>query len=208
MKGLAQFFVKYRRPMIYVVVGLAHALLLLYFKVSLKTQEQEVEPLAQVMKLVDVEEFVPPPPPPEPDEEIIEVSDQPEASEQIVEVEQEVIESDEGIPTDQVIAPPAEPEYLAQHKISQIPEIPSQEILDRIIYPPIALRQGLEAVVYLELFIDQDGNIRRVEVLRDPGNGFAEAALAALEGIHCRPAEANGEAVAVRFRYPIRFSLN
>lgn len=206
MKKVTEFLLQHRRPLLFLLVGIAHLLLLLYFRISVKTMDAVPEDAALVMKLVDVEEYLPPPPPPEIPEDKIEVSEQPEASEEIVEVEQEVIESDQGIPTDQLF--PQEPDYLPQHKISRIPEVPSQTILDRIIYPPIALRQELEAVVYLELYIDQLGNIRRVEVLRDPGNGFAEAALAALEGLKCVPAEANGEAVAVRFRYPIRFSLN
>lgn len=206
MKKIVSFIMRYSRPLLFVFVALVHLLLLLYFRIGVKSMDQEIEQAAMVMKMVDVEEYLPPPPPPEIPQDKIEVSEQPEASEEIVEVEQEVIESDQGIPTDQLF--PQEPDYLPQHKISRIPEVPSQSVLDRIIYPPIALRQELEAVVYLELYIDQLGNIRRVEVLRDPGNGFAEAALAALEGLKCVPAEANGEPVAVRFRYPIRFSLN
>ncbi len=198
------FLVKFRRPLIYLIVALVHLVLLLYLKIGVNLERQENAPLAQVMKLVDVEEYIPPPPEPE---EQLEVSDQPEASEEIVEVEQEVIESDMGIPTDQVMVN-QEPDYLPQHKITYVPEIPN-EFLERVVYPPIALRQGLEAVVYVELFIDRNGSIRRVEILRDPGNGFAEAAIEALKGLQCIPAKDNNHnAIAVRYRYPIRFTLN
>jgi len=190
------------RYSLFAVVGLVHLVLILYFRFSLPETAQEAEPSAEVFKLVDVQEYVPPPPPkPEPVKEVVEVSEQPTASETIIEVEEEVVEVEQAPPVSR------EPDYLPQHKISEIPEIPAREILDRIVYPPMALRQNLEAVVIVELYIDASGLVRRVVVLRDPGHGFAEAALAALEGLRCTPARANGQTVAVRYRYPIRFSL-
>ena len=117
-------------------------------------------------------------------------------SENIQETEKEVVEVQEEI------------DYVPQHKISVIPEIPTKAILSKIEYPKMAMKQGIEGVVYLELFIDEAGNIRKVNVLKDPGYGFAEAALAALDGITCKPALVNDRPVAVRFRYPIRFMLS
>ena len=70
-----------------------------------------------------------------------------------------------------------------------------------------AYKNSIEGVVYLELFIDAKGIIKKIKVLKDPGHGFAEAALKAFDGIVCQPALVNGEAVPVRFRYPVRFSL-
>ncbi|MGO8694021.1 MAG: energy transducer TonB [Rectinemataceae bacterium] len=104
-------------------------------------------------------------------------------------------------------AGPEEPEYFPQYEITEVPVIPTAEILSRIEYPPIAARQGIEATVYLELYIDKDGVIRRIVVLKDPGYGFAGAAVKALEGVVTRPARVNGQPAAVRFRYPIRFVL-
>lgn len=85
--------------------------------------------------------------------------------------------------------------------------MPSAEILSRIEYPPLAAREGIEATVYLELYIDAQGVIRKVEVLKDPGYGFAEAAVGALQGLKVTPPEANGKPAAVKYRYPIRFML-
>jgi protein TonB len=64
-------------------------------------------------------------------------------------------------------------------------------------------------MVYLELFVDRHGQVRRITVLREtPENrGFAEAAVKAFEGIQGTPAQANGAAVAVRYRYPVRFAI-
>jgi len=100
-----------------------------------------------------------------------------------------------------------EDDYLPQFRITELPVIPIKEALAKIEYPSLAARQGIEATVYLELFIDEGGTIRRIAVLKDPGYGFAEAAVAALRGLGCAPARAEGRAVAVRFRYPVRFAL-
>jgi len=103
--------------------------------------------------------------------------------------------------------PAAEPDYLPQFKITDLPVLPVKELLARIPYPPLAAKQGIEATVYLELFVDENGKIRKITVLKDPGYGFAEAAVNALSGITCVPAKDQGRAVAVRFRYPVRFTL-
>lgn len=188
-------FKHYIRPLIFFVVLLFHVILLLCLNFNNSSKNIEEEKYAEIFKLVDVEEFVPPPPPVV--EKNQQVVIQPKASETVEETEEEIVE----------IPDTEEPDYLPQHKISSVPEIPTKEILSRIEYPQMALRQGNEGVVYLELFIDQNGYIRRVNVLKDPGFGFAEAALKALDGIVCKPAMANGKPCAVRFRYPVRFTV-
>lgn len=102
--------------------------------------------------------------------------------------------------------PSNEPDYLPQYQITAVPVFPVATILSRIQYPPLAARLGIEATVFLELYIDEHGVIRKIVVLKDPGYGFAEAAVRALQGLTVTPAEANGKPVAVRFRYPIRFT--
>ena len=98
-------------------------------------------------------------------------------------------------------------EYLPPHKISVPPKIPAEQVLRNLSYPLSAKRQRIEGVVYLELYIDKEGTIRRIVVLKDPGYGLAEAAIKAFEGVRCIPAEANGVPAPVRYRYPIRFKL-
>jgi protein TonB len=79
-----------------------------------------------------------------------------------------------------------------------------------MIYPRIAQLSNIEGIVYLDLFIDNQGYVREVRILREdpPGRGFGEAAVNAFRGIQGKPAEADGVPVAARFRYPIRFRLN
>jgi periplasmic protein TonB len=197
---------RFIKPIILLCVLLLHIAALVLVKFHSQVQEQQKEESYEILKLVDVEEFVPPPPPPK--EEIKEVipeeTVQTAVSETVLVTEEEIIESVEDEPR---MAIPQEIEYVPQHKISTIPEIPTKQILENIVYPAMALRQGLEGVVYLELFIDHEGTIRKIEVLKDPGFGFAEAAIDALKDVVCVPATANGKTVAVRFRYPVRFTL-
>jgi protein TonB len=105
---------------------------------------------------------------------------------------------------------PEQIDYLPQHKISILPVLPEDQIVRATIYPPIAQRSNIEGVVYLELFIDPQGNVRDVRILRETpqGRGFGEAAVNAFKGIRGKPAQANGAAVAVRYRYNINFKLN
>lgn len=183
------------RPLLFSLVIAIHVIVLICVKFSVSSAAQEEEKVAEIFKLVDVEEFVPPPPPPVIEKKEV-VINSVKNSENIQETEKEVVEVEEEI------------DYVPQHKISVVPEIPTKQILSKIEYPKMAMKQGIEGVVYLELFIDEYGNIRRVNVLKDPGYGFADAAIAALEGISCKPAMMNDKPVAVRFRYPVRFVLN
>ncbi|MDR0710707.1 MAG: energy transducer TonB, partial [Spirochaetaceae bacterium] len=69
---------------------------------------------------------------------------------------------------------------------------------------------GIEGVVYLELFVDAQGEIRQISILRETpeGRGFGQAAVNAFRGIRAdKPAKSNGQEVAVRFRYPVRFTI-
>ena len=185
---------KLGRPMIFIFALLLHVAAIFYFSFRQKEEDMETVDFTQadVFKLVDVQEYVKPPV----EEKVVTVSNQPKASERITETERAVREEFN------------ESDFLPQHKISSVPVIPIREVLSRIEYPPMALRQGIEAVVYLELFIDKNGAIKNIKVLKDPGHGFAEAAVAALNGIVCIPANANGKNCAVRYRYPIKFTLN
>jgi len=101
-------------------------------------------------------------------------------------------------------------EYLPLQKISEMPVIAEKAIREKLIYPEMARRAGIVGNVFLELFVDATGTIRKISVLKEnpAGYGFADAAVSAFDGVACLPAKVDGQAVAVRFRYPIRFTLN
>jgi protein TonB len=73
----------------------------------------------------------------------------------------------------------------------------------------MAQRAGIEGSVILDLFVDRQGFIRTINILKEdpPNRGFGEAAVKAFQGIRGSPALANDEAVASRYRYRYRFRL-
>jgi len=198
------------RFLTFAAVAILHVLLILLVAFNIETVIAVPEPVAGVMKLVDVEERILPPPerPVEPITNTIET------------IAETMIETDEPPPPPVVYTepepvsvpvppPPEQIEYLQQHLVTALAVLPESEIVRAAVYPPIALRSGIEGTVYLELLIDRNGNIRDVIILREnpPNRGFGEAAVNALKGLKAKPAEANGTPVASRLRYNYTFKI-
>jgi protein TonB len=210
MDAVLDFGFRHGRKLLILVAAVAHLAVIALVSFKMPAAATADTEAAEVFKMVDAREYVPPPkieelPPPE---ETVTVPVQSQAAATVVETEKMVVESPTAaayVPVERPVEDPID--FLPQHKISRVPVIPTEKVLSRIKYPELAAKQGIEGVVYLELYIDKTGRIRNVVVLKDPGFGFAEAALEALEGLSCQPAAANGEAVAVKFRYPVRFTL-
>jgi len=153
---------------------------------------------ARVMKVTDFAELPPPPDPEIP---------------QVEEIAEVMIETDIP-PVQQVVAAgtltvQSFDNYLQMHQVSVSPQFDEGAITSELVYPPIALRSGVEGRVILELFVDISGTVQRVTILReDPeGRGFGEAAVRAFMGKKGRPAYANGEPVSCRYRYPLLFRI-
>ncbi|QQO07730.1 energy transducer TonB [Breznakiella homolactica] len=191
----------------FAAVAVLHAVVIFLLVFTVRQDIPEETEAAEVMKLVDVRETTPPPPPKEPPP--------PENISNTAEAVAETMVAADVPPPETVTAPVPQPrqeaiEYLPMSKISVLPVFPEDEIRRAVVYPPIALRSGVEGIVYLELFVDREGNIRDITILREtPENrGFGEAAVNAFKGIKGKPAEANGQPVAVRYRYPVRFKIS
>lgn len=73
-------------------------------------------------------------------------------------------------------------------------------------YPDMAARDGVEAIVDVEVSIDAAGEVAAAEVVRWAGAGLDEAALSTVRQLHFRPAERDGVAVPLRvlLRYNFR----
>jgi protein TonB len=184
---------------IFLAVGSLHVALLLLIAFDVEIIAGPAPSPLIVMKLTDLEEL--PPEPPKPQEERHTTSDP---------VAQNMVETDE-LPPEEPVAPRASQgeAYLPMHKVSVPPAFSEKEILQALVYPPIALRSGNEGMVVLELFISSAGRVQSIRIMKEepPGKGFGEAALKAFQGRTCTPAQANGVPVAVRYRYPVRFTI-
>ncbi|MDR1251601.1 MAG: TonB family protein [Treponema sp.] len=206
------------RLLLFAAVAGLHVLLLLFFAFNVRAAAQAAPEDARIMKLTDLAEEIPPPPPLPPPPP---PPPSPPASEELPVVESiaENMIATETPPEQTVIAPltavtpvPVNPseEYLPIHRVSEAPKFDENEIAAAVVYPEIARRSGIEGRVILELFVDRSGQVRQIRILQEtpPNRGFGEAAINAFTGRRGIPAQANGEPVATRYRYPVTFRLN
>jgi len=194
------------RLLVFSIVAAIHIILIFFVTFNLKVDAQAQAENARMMKLVDLSEIEPEPPPPPPEEIQIPM---------VESIAETMIETDE-IPEQIVVAPgtliiaaPTWDDYLPIHRVSVQPKFDEKDLLANLVYPPIALRSGIEGRVILELFIDRHGQIQRIEIMqeRPEGRGFGEAAVKAFTGMRCVPAVADGEPVSARYRYPVSFRI-
>ena len=193
------------RLITFAAVAVFHIMLLLFVVFHMETVINPAEPVAGVMRLFDLREQAPPEEPPE----------EPITNTQEI-IAETMIETDEVPPPLTVSArSPAQTygviDYLPAHLVDVLPVLPEDELLRALTrnYPPIALRSNIEGTVYIEIFVDTQGTVRDVRIIREdpPNRGFGEAAVNVFRGIRGKPAEAKGMPIAVRYRYPIKFTL-
>jgi TonB family protein len=75
------------------------------------------------------------------------------------------------------------------------------------VYPPDALRDGVEGVVGIELSIDESGRVTAARVTAPAGHGFDEAAVDAAHGFTFDPARKGGVAVPSIVQFAYEFHL-
>lgn len=77
----------------------------------------------------------------------------------------------------------------------------------RIPYPPQAKKAGIQGRVIMDLLIDNEGKVRKADLVDGPGSGLNEAALEAVKSFRFKPARIQDRPVAVRIRYSYHFIL-
>ena len=93
---------------------------------------------------------------------------------------------------------------VALAKLTQLPRLRDTLITQ---YPEAMRQLGKEAVVNLELLIDENGQLRKIQVVKSAGPHFDQAAFDAITQARFYPAEIHGAAVAVYWILPVRFNL-
>jgi periplasmic protein TonB len=81
-------------------------------------------------------------------------------------------------------------------------------IQEKITYPEIAKRAGVEGKVYILAFVDENGNVTKANVLKGIGAGCDEAARDAVLGTKFKPGKQRGTPVKVQVSIPVVFKLN
>jgi len=204
---------KYKRVFeISVIISLL--LLIVAFKFFPKLEKQKVV-IEQAQELVNVQDVDitrqenKPPPPPKPPIPIEAPSDN-----VLEDIEIGTTEIDEEA---EIAAPP--PPKVETKRVEEEPvffvaveEMPEpiggiQAIQNKIVYPEIAKRAGVEGRVFIKAFVDEAGNVSKTEVIKGIGAGCDEAAEAAVRATKFKPGKQRGKAVKVQVSVPILFKL-
>ncbi len=146
-----------------------------------------------------------PPPPPRPPIPIEAPGDQ---SLEDVEIQSTEIDTRKDAPP----PPPREETSEEESYFVAVEELPEpvggiQGIQQLVVYPEIAKRAGVEGTVFVEAFVDENGNVTKTQVVKGIGAGCDEAAMSAVQKTKFKPGKQRGKAVRVRMSIPIRFRL-
>ncbi len=204
---------------LYIEIGLIVALLALIvaFNVEWRAndefvipdQEQEVVAIEEVEQTKQIER---PPPPPRP-QVPVEVPDDEVLEDATIDLNAELDLDAE--PT----APPPPPEPAEEEEevepevfvaVEQMPELIGgiQSLQQKIQYPELARKAGVEGMVVVQFIVDQQGNVTEPTVLRGIGAGCDQEALRVVKEAKFSPGKQRGKPVRVKMSLPIRFSLN
>lgn len=100
-----------------------------------------------------------------------------------------------------------EPTYFVA--VEEMPEPVGgiKAIQEKIKYPEIAKRAGVEGKVYILAFVDETGNVTKSQVLKGIGAGCDEEALKAVQNTKFKPGKQRGKPVKVQVSIPVIFKL-
>ena len=100
-----------------------------------------------------------------------------------------------------------EPQYFVA--VEEMPEPIGgiMAIQQKIIYPEIAKRAGVEGKVYVLAFVDENGDVRDAKIIKGIGAGCDEAALEAVKKTKFKPGKQRGKPVRVQVSIPVVFKL-
>ena len=96
--------------------------------------------------------------------------------------------------------PVPKPQYL-------VTQMPSLQFKPEIPYPPEAKKREIEGKVLLNILIDENGKVRKAELLDGPGFGLNEIALQKINEFIFMPAKIGDQYVPVQIRYAVTFQL-
>ena len=86
-------------------------------------------------------------------------------------------------------------------------------IYNEINYPTLARETGIEGTVVVRFYIDEQGNVKAPEILKEIGGGCGKEALRVVKtmndmGEKWTPGKQRGRAVKVYFNLPVKYKLN
>jgi protein TonB len=82
-----------------------------------------------------------------------------------------------------------------------------KSIQEKIVYPEIAKRAGVEGKVFVKAFVDETGTVTSAEIVKGIGAGCDEAAIDAVLQTKFSPGKQRGRPIKVQVTIPIVFKL-
>ena len=100
-----------------------------------------------------------------------------------------------------------EPQYFVAVEDMPEPIGGIAAIQSKIVYPEIAKRAGVEGKVYVKAYVNENGDVTKVEIQKGLGAGLDEAAMKAVKETKFKPGKQRGKPVKVQVSIPIVFKL-
>jgi len=210
---LADLRLKYRRTFeISLILALALMIIAFKFFPDVTSGEAQLESTQELFTVEDIQHTKQenrPPPPPKPPIPIEAPSDDVLEDIEIGDTEIDLSEEMEAPPP-----PPKEEKKVEEEPtyfvaVEEMPEPVGgiKAIQEKIVYPEIAKRAGVEGKVYILAFVDESGSVTKAQVLKGIGAGCDEAALDAVLKTKFKPGKQRGKPVKVQVSIPIVFKL-
>jgi protein TonB len=203
---------KYQRTFeISLIIALIILVSAFKFFPKFSTEAVKVEAPQELVEMQDVEQTkqeAAPPPPPKPPIPIEAPTDDVLEDIEIADTE---LDMDEMVTTPPP-PPPAEEDEAEPVFFVAVEQMPEPiggigAIQSKIVYPEIAKRAGVQGRVFVKAFVDENGNVNKVELIRGIGAGCDEAAIAAVQQTKFKPGKQRGKPVKVQVTVPVLFKL-
>lgn len=192
----------------------ALAVLIIAFKYFPRFEEEKVEQVVfeeevNVEEIQNTKQENKPPPPPKPPVPIEAPSDDVLDDIEIEDMEMDIDEVVEAPP------PPVEEEEDEEEEavffaaVEQMPEPIGGigAIQKKIVYPELAKRAGVQGRVFIKAYVDEKGNVTKVELVKGIGAGCDEEALKAVKATKFKPGKQRMKPVKVQVVVPVIFKL-
>jgi protein TonB len=209
-KPIADLRATYKRVLeISIIISLSVLIFAFQFFPHLQDKGMALEGPQELFTVEDIQQTKQenrPPPPPKPPIPIEAPSD--DVLEDI-EIEDTEIDFEA-----EIEAPPPPKEEIEEEPtyFVAVEEMPSpiggiKAIQEKIFYPEIAKRAGVEGKVYILAFVNEQGEVTKAQVIKGIGAGCDEAALNAVLKTRFTPGKQRGKPVKVQVSIPIIFKL-
>ncbi|MBA7604863.1 MAG: TonB family protein [Calditrichaeota bacterium] len=164
------------------------------------------EDLLEEINIPETHQFEPPPPPPRPSIPI--ESEQEDFAEDIT-IEETALDAYEAWEVPPL--PDDDPNSRIKFIPYDEPPVPIggyAAIVEKLVYPTIAMKAEIEGTVILQVFVNDKGFVEDLVVQKGlPGTGLDEAAVRAVKQVRFKPAMQRDNAVGVWVVIPITFRL-